>query len=299
MNILKFTSFATLLFLLIIPTSSFGDLDFLAGLYYDPDKTYSEGETAILESDPSEIYTAKQNVPVNTSPPNSVYWAGSGEHTTNLTSENSEDLANTPSDNFDQTTPGSAPTDEEPSFSPSLLEITIDENEATEVTTIFASNAVSYALSQESDYELFDLDDTTFKLSFKESPDYEDPVDLDEDNIYEVVVVATNNNGTASQTVQITVQNVIEQPVITSSSTADFDSGASGTVYTATATDNATYSISGTDYQLFTINSATGDLTFNSTPDYNDPADFNSDNVYDIVIVAENDSGNSACSIFL
>ena len=143
------------------------------------------------------------------------------------------------------------------------------------------------------DYELFDLDNTTFQLSFKESPDYEDPVDLDEDNIYEVVVVATNSNGTDSQTVQISVQNVIEQPVFTSSSTADFDSGASGSVYTATATDNATFSLSGTDYQLFTINSATGDLTFNSTPDYNNPADFNSDNVYELVIVAENNSGTS------
>ena len=97
----------------------------------------------------------------------------------------------------------------------------------TEVTTVSASNAVSYALSEELDYELFDLDDTTFQLSFKESPDYEDPVDLDEDNIYEVVVVATNSNGTASQTVQITVQNVIEQPVITSFFTTVFNNGAS------------------------------------------------------------------------
>ena len=42
---------------------------------------------------------------------------------------------------------------------------------------------------------------------------------------------------------------------------------------------------------MFTINSATGDLTFNSSPNYNSPVDFNSDNVYELVIVAENDSG--------
>ena len=289
---------STLLTLFVLPLSlSYAELDFLSNLYYDSSKIYSVDDNVVLESDPSEIYTALVTVPVNTPPPNTQYWASSEEHTTSLTEENSDDLSTTPNDNFDQTTPGSPPTDEGPSFSSSLLEITMDENDDTEVTIVFASNSVSYALSEELDYELFDLDDSTFQLSFKESPDYEDPVDLDEDNIYEVVVVATNSNGTASQTVQITVQNVIESPVFTSSSSADFDSGASGIVYTASATDNATYSISGTDYLLFSINSATGDLTFNSSPNYNSPADFNSDNVYDIVIQAENDSGTSLLNL--
>lgn len=289
---------SAILSLIVLPLSlSYANLDFLSDLYYDSSKTYSVDDNVVLESDPSEIYTAIAAVPVNTPPPNSQYWSSSEEHTTNLTEENSDDLSTTPSDNFDQTTPGTPPTDEEPSFSPSLLEIAIDENDGTEVTTVFASNAVSYALSQESDYELFDLDDTTFQLSFKESPDYEDPVDLDENNIYQVVVVASNSYGTASQTVQITVQNIIEQPAFTSSSTADFDSGASGTVYTATATDNATFSLSGTDYQLFTINSATGDLTFNSSPDYNNPTDTNSDNVYELVIQAENSAGSEFLSL--
>ena len=60
--------------------------------------------------------------------------------------------------------------------------------------------------------------------------------------------------------------------------------------YTALATDAdgdpLTYSLSGTDAGRFTINAATGVVSFNEAPDVENPDDANGDNVYDIVVTA-------------
>lgn len=47
-----------------------------------------------------------------------------------------------------------------------------------------------------------------------------------------------------------------------------------------------TYSISGTDASLFTLDANTGELAFNSAPDVNSPSDENNDNVYELKISA-------------
>ena len=63
--------------------------------------------------------------------------------------------------------------------------------------------------------------------------------------------------------------------------------------YTAIATDpksnaSLTYSISGgTDADLFNINAMTGAITFKAPPNFEAPADFGGDNVYDIRVHAE------------
>ncbi|BAZ12675.1 YD repeat-containing protein [Calothrix sp. NIES-4071] len=64
-----------------------------------------------------------------------------------------------------------------------------------------------------------------------------------------------------------------------------------GTVYTATATDpdagtTLTYSLSGTDSNLFNINSGTGAVTFKTPPSYNAPADNGGNNIYDLIVTA-------------
>jgi len=63
-------------------------------------------------------------------------------------------------------------------------------------------------------------------------------------------------------------------------------------VYTATATDPDTvgtvaFSISGDDASLFSINSATGEVTFNTSPNFEAPADLNGDNAYQIIVHAQ------------
>ena len=59
--------------------------------------------------------------------------------------------------------------------------------------------------------------------------------------------------------------------------------------FTATATDAdgdaLTFSISaGTDADIFTIGSSSGDVTFTSAPDFEIPGDANSDNVYELTV---------------
>lgn len=61
--------------------------------------------------------------------------------------------------------------------------------------------------------------------------------------------------------------------------------------------DSITFSINGDDAGQMNINSSTGLLSFNSPPDYENPLDANSDNVYVINIVASDGSLSSSIGI--
>ena len=50
--------------------------------------------------------------------------------------------------------------------------------------------------------------------------------------------------------------------------------------------DNITYSIEGSDSALMTIGSLSGELSFISPPDYENPQDSNQDNIYEVTIIA-------------
>jgi Ca2+-binding RTX toxin-like protein len=87
-------------------------------------------------------------------------------------------------------------------------------------------------------------------------------------------------------------------PVFRSEDVADFAENATGTVYTASAFDPNDDTISfaingGADASLFSINSATGALTFNAAPDYEAPADSGADNDYEVIIRATDGSNNT------
>ena len=60
--------------------------------------------------------------------------------------------------------------------------------------------------------------------------------------------------------------------------------------YRAVATDadgdDLSYSLSGTDAALFTIDPATGAVRFIASPDFENPGDAGGDNVYDITVTA-------------
>ncbi len=96
--------------------------------------------------------------------------------------------------------------------------------------------------------------------------------------------------------------NVNALPVITSNgggATAGISIAEDTTaVTTATASDaspgdSVTYSISGTDAALFTISESTGELVFKSVPDYEHPADANSDGNYEVTVIATDSFGAS------
>ncbi|MEQ1541787.1 MAG: cadherin domain-containing protein, partial [Novosphingobium sp.] len=153
------------------------------------------------------------------------------------------------------------------------------------------------------DASLFTLDYTTGALRFITPPDYFNPADADGDNVYEVVVQIWDGTYDANvqprydqQALRITVEDVLHAPTITSNGAGDvaalqlIDSGSTA-VTTVTATDldpdTIEYGIAGgLDAGLFAIDSATGVLTFISAPDFANPADSNSDNLYEVQVQA-------------
>ncbi|MFA7587834.1 MAG: cadherin, partial [Novosphingobium sp.] len=174
--------------------------------------------------------------------------------------------------------------------------ISIAENTMA-VTTVTATAAntanLIYSLSG-TDAALFDLDATTGVLTFTSAPNFEAPADTGTNNVYDVIVTASDGLLTDSQTLAITVTNVNEAPVITSNGggTAAAISIAENTasVTTVVAADPdgtaPVYSLSGTDAQWFSINALTGALAFRSAPNFEAPRDAGADNVYDVIVTA-------------
>jgi hypothetical protein len=96
------------------------------------------------------------------------------------------------------------------------------------------------------------------------------------------------------QNLTVTLTDVNAPPVFTSSVTASEpeNTPATNIVYAAHATDagedssTLTYSLSGPDSGLFTINGKTGEVTFKASPDFEAPADTNHHNQYQITVHA-------------
>ncbi len=160
-----------------------------------------------------------------------------------------------------------------------------------------AGATLTYSISG-ADAALFNINATTGAVTFKSSPNYEAPGDAGGNNVYDVNVTASDGTNSATKAVAITVTNVNEAPTITSAATASFAENATGTVYTAAATDpdagaTLTYSLTGADASLFNINATTGVVTFKSAPNYEAPGDAGGNNVYNITVGAS-DGTNTA-----
>ncbi|MGM0589963.1 MAG: cadherin domain-containing protein [Bacteroidota bacterium] len=162
---------------------------------------------------------------------------------------------------------------------------TIDENTSA-VLTAATSDAdtnptVSYSISGGSDQEQFAIDASTGALSFVTAPDYENPTDTNQDQIYEVEIAAHDGVFTTTQNVTVTVDDVNDNPpVISSPATLTIDEQpANGTeildieASDPDAKDNLTYSLitnpdgNGDGNNAFSINSSTGQLTVNDEAD--------------------------------
>ncbi len=87
------------------------------------------------------------------------------------------------------------------------------------VTTVTATDAngdtLSYSISGGTDQSRFSIDAVTGVLSFVQAPDYENPVDSNGDNIYQVQVRVSDGALTASQTLTVTVTNVVSELKVT------------------------------------------------------------------------------------
>ncbi|MCH6198943.1 YDG domain-containing protein [Aquiflexum sp. LQ15W] len=95
-------------------------------------------------------------------------------------------------------------------------EISIKENQLV-VTTVEASDEESstftFGIEMGADELLFEIDENTGELRFKTAPDFENPSDADQDNVYELIVNAFASNGTIDrQQLFITVEDDNDSP---------------------------------------------------------------------------------------
>ncbi|TWF59103.1 cadherin domain-containing protein [Neorhizobium alkalisoli] len=154
-----------------------------------------------------------------------------------------------------------------------------------------AGAVLTYSITGGVDAALFTIDATTGQLSFRSAPDFENPVDAGNDNVYDVTVSAKDAGGLAAvQAIAVTVGNANERPVFSSSASVRIAENKTAVTTVAAATPEnraVTYSLAGgIDARLFVIDAATGALSFKTAPDYETPKDAGKDNVYDIIVQA-------------
>ena len=128
------------------------------------------------------------------------------------------------------------------------------------------------------------------ELTFRSSPDFENPADTDGDNVYSVTVNANDGTNDASTDVTVTVTNVDELGTLTGNPSISYRENRMDAVGTYTASgpdaDMANWSLEGDDAGVFSINN-NGMLTFRSSPDFENPADADTDNVYEVAVKAD------------
>jgi hypothetical protein len=100
-----------------------------------------------------------------------------------------------------------------------VTELAPSEN-TTELTTFTATDVdgdtLTFSISGGADKDLFQIDSSTGVLTFISAPDYENPLDADTDNVYDVQVSATDPSGAStSLSYVITVNNVSEPETVT------------------------------------------------------------------------------------
>jgi VCBS repeat-containing protein len=177
---------------------------------------------------------------------------------------------------------------------------------ATAVTTVTSTDldtgdTKSFSIYGGADAALFQINSSTGVLTFKSSPDYENPLDADRNNLYDVrVMVADSKGATDTQTLTVTVTNVNDNtPVITSNGGGDTASISVPQLTTAVTKvvstdadvgDVVGYSISGgANSALFSIDASTGQLSFASAPVYN----AGGNNTYYVTVQARDIAGHT------
>jgi hypothetical protein len=189
-----------------------------------------------------------------------------------------------------------------------VASVMINENQ-TAVTTASATDPdsvdgdadPSFSLSG-TDASLFSINSSTGVITFNTAPDFETPSDNGGDNVYDLVVTATDGNNSAltdSQAITVTVDNIVDEaPVISVSSIAVDENQTAVTTATAIDPDSGdaapVFKLSGADAAFFHIDAATGVITFATAPEFDTPFGGNTDNIYDLTVIAEDGNNASA-----
>ena len=165
--------------------------------------------------------------------------------------------------------------------------------ESTTAVTTFAANETVTWTKSGTDGAFFTIGSSSGVLTIT-ARDFETKADANGDNVYVVVITATDlASNTTSQTLSVTITNVNEPPVISTNGSAPTYSLSQAENISAVATfagtdvDTGTtlsFILSGTDSADFTIGGSNGVLAFAQSPDFELPADSDANNVYIVVV---------------
>ncbi len=166
------------------------------------------------------------------------------------------------------------------------------------------TNTIAYSLTDDAN-GAFKIDSSTGVVTVADGT----KIDRESDASLDITVKATSEDGSsASKTFTITINDVDEfAPEITSNGGGNEAAVSIDENYKALkaisatdgdATASIVYSISGgLDAALFVIDADTGDLSFKSAPDFEDPADADFDNVYEVEVTATSGSKSDTQTI--
>ncbi len=191
--------------------------------------------------------------------------------------------------------------------------LAVDSDEGqTSVTTLVAmdadmSDTLRWSLTGGADIGMFNIDANTGEITWKTAPDFEDASYVNpEDRVFSVTATVTDD-GTPTPLsdeidIEITLTDVNEVPIIdqgddtlaVNSAENELVAVAAGTL---TATDVETDSADlrwsltgGDDVDLFDINSETGEITWKTSPDYDDASYVNpEDRVFSVTATVTDD----------
>ena len=181
--------------------------------------------------------------------------------------------------------------------------------QSTAVGTISASDpdgstSLTYSLASGSDAiddGLLSINSSTGVVSFLAAPNYESPGDQGLNNVYNFTVNVSDGSIVTSKAYSVSVGNVNEAPVFSIASAQNIlENSGSTIVVTASDPDTSslTYSLSGSDASKFSI-SSNGVLSFVSTPDYEAPSDYGSNNVFDLSVSVTDGAYSSSVTLVI
>ena len=176
--------------------------------------------------------------------------------------------------------------------------LVMDENE-TSVSTLVGSDAdgdaLTYSIIGGADQSLFSINSATGVLTFKASPDYEDPTDSNANNLYDIEISVSDGTNTTTQALTIAVTNVNENsgPTAIGLSATGIDENNTGavvgiiTVSDPDSSDTHTYKLTGDDKNSFEV--VNGKLKLKDSV----TADYESKSSYTLTVTATDSGGES------
>ena len=180
-----------------------------------------------------------------------------------------------------------------------FTEFITEENDPSTFTlfaTIEDNTDITYAVLDGLDQDAFtfSFDGNGFQFQFNVAPDFENPTDADNDNVYEFVLSAQSVYGFAAvETISVSVTDVVETATLTQTAFTQTENATNSQFLDATAPDGSSYVyqlLPGDDNAAIVLNE-NGEFSLLTAPDFENPADSNGDGVYSFTVFAESNTG--------